>query len=343
MRKINYFFLILTAISIKIILIINLQAVTFEPLPNHPDWYGFYYFYEKAAYLPVLRSDMPHDVMIAYIVADSIAYRPPSPHRWDSILYSMNKEGDTFNFLLKYFYLADEWDAIRCNNFEWIVPIRPPATEPLLGSRNWSSIKSRINYCLNSLPKIRYVMSSYILHVQVEDVYYLDTSDSWLKEMNTSATIAFCQTLDTMKGRIFPDINNTIFALKKDSNSSASIEKYTTHNQLSFDIVFSYWNKWSRVEHPGYRSLYDSNGNTWIKRDKEYIVFLEFHNITGTNERRYLTVSPYADGLSYGMYPIENGFVIDEGNDMGWGIQVPVEQFKANIRQQIEVIKNYGK
>ena len=57
-----------------------------------------------------------------------------------------------------------------------------------------------------------------------------------------------------------------------------------------------------------------------------------------------ITITPHGDSrsASSGMYPIEDGIVIDESNDWGLGKNVPVNEFKAHLMKMIDNIKNFS-
>ncbi|MCE5305008.1 hypothetical protein LLG34_04860, partial [bacterium] len=106
-----------------------------------------------------------------------------------------------------------------------------------------------------------------------------------------------------------------------------------------------YWFRDSNgVGHPEGPTLTDTNGVTWLKPGKEYIVFLIPTLLCANiSSGMYIEIWPYGSySLSGGMFPIENGIVYDEGNDFGLGQYVPVEIFKAKIREIILAITTYG-
>jgi len=42
------------------------------------------------------------------------------------------------------------------------------------------------------------------------------------------------------------------------------------------------------------------------------------------------------------MFPIINGYVFDEDNNLGFGEYVPVDEFKRLLREKIDESKNFG-
>lgn len=109
------------------------------------------------------------------------------------------------------------------------------------------------------------------------------------------------------------------------------------------NIVFSYGTGWNAGD---LRPI----GRNWTKPNREYIVFLYFFGIdavgswapVGSFHKVYYQLCPSPQKKSYGIYPIEDGNVIDEGNAMGLGTSVPVDVFKQHIRNVINQITNYG-
>ena len=159
---------------------------------------------------------------------------------------------------------------------------------------------------------------------------------------NFSTTVAYCKVLDTLKGRVFPSFNDAITYRGELGDSSKS--SYTTLPDET-DVVFSYTNFWPRCT-----NRYNSIGYQWIKPEREYIVFLEFRGIdaigswdpVGSFHKCYYSLMPYQPENSCSMYPIEDGYVLDAKNALGFGEKVPVDIFKQNIRNKINEIKNYG-
>ena len=92
---------------------VTLKAITYEPLPNDPDTYGFFYKLDMARFPQLLLSNMPYEVLQGYIVADSIVRVLPSfSYRWNPI-NDLNLHSDTMHYLYKYLYIMSDYDPER--------------------------------------------------------------------------------------------------------------------------------------------------------------------------------------------------------------------------------------
>ena len=328
-------------ISILFLLVISevtLNAVTYEPLPNRPYWRGFYYCLDMADYPYLLQSNMPYEVLIGYIVADSIMQAMPESLTpvW-YFIKDMNISSDTAQYLYKYWYYMNDYDPMRFWSF-----LNRKYHPEAKGRQRMLYAEMRQRFYVDQ--KFTYVVPSYILHIYVNNVVWIDVSDT-KHPTSSSSTIAYCQVLDTLKGKMFPSLDgdNAIFYNGSLENNFGIVNDYAI-NPLQTDIVFSFRNNWTRGQEG--RSI----GKNWIKSDREYIVFLEFGgedavgewDPVGSLHKQYYTLFPYPHTKSCSMYPVEDGYVLDEKNAMGFGTKVPVETFKQNIRDQINLIKNYG-
>lgn len=56
----------------------------------------------------------------------------------------------------------------------------------------------------------------------------------------------------------------------------------------------------------------------------------------------YAAMYPILGNGSGGMFPIEDGNVIDARDFFGWGKVVPLAVFKQNLRNLIDTIRNFG-
>jgi len=325
---------------------VALDAIVYEPLPNRPYWRGFYYCLDMADYPNFLQSNMPLEVMIGYIVADSAARVAPYPRYVRDSIERLNLLSDTANYILKYWYLMNEYDPLRFQAFlkrkEYNWRHNPNASFSGPGTFH-SALRSR----MVANPKSVYVTPHYILHIYVNNTVWIDTvdtRDTW--DGVKSRTIVFSEVLDTLKGGRFPSLENAIIWNGERQNSETGIVDISYALPQQTDIVFSYMNCWQR-----WRSgpdLYDKHtGENWIQPNREYIVFLEPLGIDaigswdpiGSPHKLYYSLIPYAHRS---MYPIIDGYVLDERNTLGFGTKVPVDEFKDNIRRSIEEIKKFG-
>ena len=317
-----------------LVAVVTVKAVVYEPLPNRPEARGFYYCLDMADYPNLLQSNMPYEVMVGYIVADSAIRAMPSITRFYNPIEELNLFSDTAEYIYKYWYLMNEYDPVRFYSFLGKkYPVAKNKPREL-----YSDISNR----MHRNPKFKYVVSDYILHIYVNNTVHIDTANTKIHYHDWSKTIAYCKVLDTLKGGVFPSLENAIFY-----NGENSIIGKIIPQEQETDIVFSYIDQWQRWPD---KPLFDSNSEYWIKPEREYIVFLQFFGIDaigswdpiGSIHKQYYSLIPYPLRGSRSMYPIENGNVIDEKNALGFGTVIPVDVFKQNIRDKINEIKNYG-
>ena len=196
--------------------------------------------------------------------------------------------------------------------------------------------------------------TSFILHI------YVDTTTLFVKnrmrpyaKVRDSMTIVYAQVLDTIKGKTLPNINTGIIATQPQldlSNAEESINLSPVGINIpdSVNLIFEYCNQWnvsgrggvSRA--PNGKILLDKLTHNWIKPGKEYIVSLALNLACRYNGLFYYALWPIAGAYSFGMYPIEDGNVLDIGNVWGWGESVPLNVFKQNLNALLNEIKNYG-
>ncbi len=355
--KIKKFKSILWMLTITMIVTaINLNAVTYEQLPNRPYWRGFWYCLDMADYPNLISPSMPLKVAQGYSVADSVVKAMPSiTHKWNPI-EGLHFKADTFLYIYKYWYLMNEHNPLQFFAFKNRKYPDAKNSPSILMSEFKSAM--RLDYS-----RSLYVMVDYILHIYVNATEFIDTSDATLlqgvrPDSNggqipttfidvKTETIAYCKVLDTIKGGTFPSLNDAIFYNGDSSNIG---NPHIIPSQT--DLVFSYRDDWSRGKILGHSAvpMFDKNGEKWIKPNKEYIVFLGLMGIdaigewdpVGSVHKHYYCISPYYGAGSFNMYPVENGIVKDEQNALGFGTEVPVNIFKQNIINKLEEIKNYG-
>lgn len=305
------------------------EAINLQTLPCRPNTRGFFYSYQKSDYRQLLTSDMPYEVMIGYILADSIVKHLPGVGITEDLIKQIGRNSDTMAYILKYLYLLADYDPIRYQSF-----LMASDKDVFEMKNTGTNVLQQIAERMKGDPRIRYIISSYILHVKVDKTEFIDSSGGHLC---SKKDVAYCTVLDTIKGQILPNLNTAILSNgqnKYNKNSENTIIPQRT------EFVFSYCHQWNRSDN---HYITIPIGASWIKPNREYIIFVTPFSICGDLNTSYYAIAPIGAGLSHGMYPIENGFVFDEGNSMGRGERVPVQEFKDMIRRQIDSIINYDK
>ena len=347
LSKKTFMLVSLMAMMLTLLGTIALNAIEYKPLPSRPYFNGFYYWLDRADYPNMLQSNVPLDVLIGYIVADSAVRAIPYSNAFIDSAQKLNPFSDTAQYIFKYWYLMNEYDPL------WFYSFLKREQQP--GANATAvSLHSPLRHRMSLHPKSVYVTPHYILQVYVNNTVSIDNTDARDRYDVNSKTIAYCKVLDTLKGGKFPSLNNAIFYDGERPKPEEGGIVDNTYAEALFpaitpDIVFSYLDDWQRwaVGPPLNNKI---KGDNWIKPGREYIVFLEPLGMDAKSywegevfrKKCYYALIPYPHPGSLSMYPIEDGYVLDETNALGFGTKVPVEEFKQNIRTKIAEIKNYG-
>jgi hypothetical protein len=302
--------------------------------------------------------------MASYIIMDSVLRNPPGTaaaignilRRLDSGLISA--DNDTLNYACKYLYTLSDYDPLRF--FTFMTTPRRDGRLPAMAYYN-DLCEQFVLKNPNGEQKNRILKSFFILHIYV-DTTTLFVYDTTANEVLKDFTIVYAKVLDTIKGQILPDANNAFVALgtqplEQNINEASSFNSkratLSRPNTNYANIVFDYCNQWLLGGGDAYitledgsvlGSMYDENGNPWVKPHNEYIVLLAPNPecVYDTTNLMYYALWPVGGSYSHGMYPIKDGKVLDAGNVWGWGTSVPINEFKNHLNDLINSMKHYG-
>ncbi|ROL57914.1 hypothetical protein D9V84_04140 [Bacteroidetes/Chlorobi group bacterium Naka2016] len=296
----------------------------------YPNWVGSYFLMPFHNNEPPLSTDMPLDVMIGYIALDSVAMNG----RYSQLYKFMSSltYNDTMKKMMRYWYKIVEWDPYRFESYSTYSLFKYPKVS--VNEIIWQLMLKIKQESPQPFIELTLLSPSIIAHVKVVDTTFVYDSTA---AICTHRYIATCEVLDTIKGRMLPRCSEYY---PRGNNLVGSIGET---NCLKFDYCLS-WNKGRNREFNIADSsfyLFDEEGKPWIKKDMEYIVFLDVGIVCDDSLGIYYSFSPNGGSYYHCMYPIKNGFVQDYENEFGLGTSVPVEEFKAFLRQKIYEIKNY--
>lgn len=285
---------------------------------------------------------MPLDVLIGYIAFDSVTTNATREQVYNFI--NRQTFNDTLKKIMRYWYKVTEWDCFRLKSYlntEFYRYSRTGRSEIL-----YPIIEKIREVSPTPFLDITLLWSHIIAHIKVTDtIAYFDTSVVIARNCYSVKAIV----LDTIKGRILPSC----------SEYYGNYGRYNSKDLFPFQnplptqscLVFDYCIDWGKggIDSDDYivdstKFLLDSQGLPWIKAGREYIVFLETVGICTVDNGYFFEFLPLLGkngSFSASMYPIENGFVIDETNEMGFGTIVPIDIFKSALRQRINEIKNF--
>lgn len=335
-------FVLLTLVGLMVFPFISVS----QSPPCFIDYYGLTFNYSHLKQSPSLSSDMPYDVIFGYIALDSI--RQNLSESEVSTFLNRQTYNDTLRYLMKYLYKIVDYN---------------PILFALTTSHWYDHGAVLLNTVIGNIHNSVYVLSPYpyldklllksaaIVHVRAEDTLRMNDSNS----QYPTVSIVTCSVRDTIKGKVLPKAK---YIYPENSRNSLKSSVSFPDNYMQF----SYRHEWGRVSQKDGISndigativddegkviyplrMMDSLGGGWVKKDKEYIVFLDFHLICKDEDKAYFSFFPF---LMYSavcnVYPIEDGFVIDPENELGFGKSVEVGKFKDLIRRRIVEIMDYG-
>jgi hypothetical protein len=320
--------------GIMLLLLLGITTLTAQPTTLRSDG-ALLQRFAFPTFTPPLTSDMPYDVMIGYIIGDSVA-RGLYLAKQDSIFRSLTP-ADTLNYGLKYLYEMIDFDPIRF--FLW-GSYRPMSTTYLSPP---SVLRTRlIERAKKALPdSMRTAVlctSDIIAHIKVNETQgKIDTMAAYAKH----AVLVTSTIVDPIKGQRIPNcwIDSRTKGDKGRSVASAIANAEGSRPAApGACLQFEYRLEWTRLNHSMARTsldstLVDRDGKQWIQPGGEYIVLLELVALGRDNAHSYAVLSPEAwFGTVCSMYPVIDGKVYDPYNDFGFGANLTVEQFKDALR-----------
>ena len=296
------------------------------------------YLMPQPSMYPPLRTDMPFDVLVGYIYFDSLnraaGVNFKASQRFDSIVSTM-QDSDTLHKMLRYFYEMIDYDPtafFQCINMlprtQTYRNASPGAVfEKLLGRAQEVSPDGLLKTTLTYMDAIL-------------DVTVTDTSN-WIDPTTPtdptidSALRVHCTINDVIKGQNLPICpDEFIYGQKKKSKQPR------TQSAAGDCLSFAYRLYWQNSISEG--GVHSRDRAPWVQSGNEYIVFLKFVGMGGDSTGHYAELTPSAMGSSLiGMYPVRDGIVYNPSNDFGFGTNTTVADFKAKLRQEIQVITSY--
>ncbi len=309
-------------------LILTNQAFSQHP-PCKPEEQNLTVEFPRLTTFPMYSTGMPYDVLIGYIALDTIAYHSNKLDYYNFI--ERQTFNDTLQKIMRYYYEISDYNPIlfaqSIRYWDSLIQVTPLEMQKYFNEKVGKV--SPTPYLDRAL-----LEHEYILHISVTDTLYNQIPDypgASSEIYNITATV-----LDTIKGRVFPSCKT--LTVMPDSSYGELQEFPSSCVQFLYSPAWGFWKGHSmhRIE--------DDNGNAWVKKNKEYIVFINLGIVCTTPTNDYYTMSPL--GLPYKsytflMFPIENGIVIDPGNEFGFGYNLTVQQWKTALRNRINTIINY--
>lgn len=325
--------------SIFLLTLIFLKAQRPPCMPNDP---GVTYEFDTLSHFPPYTLGMPYDIMIGYYAIDTVA-RNASEEMVEEFI-NRQTYNDTIKTIMKYYYELVDYNPttfLLVKNY-----LKCPygiATYPR--DMEYYFLKKIKSVLPN--PNLDYSLlgSTYIAQLNVIDTMTVIDSNG---VMCREKALVKCEIVDQIKGQIIPQCKTWGEQQLLINNSPVRTASLSIPALPGSCFTFDYCPDWREVLHGEHiptnskSLLRDSLGKPIIKKGKQYIIFLQAQFLCfdrNTKISSYVLL-PMNNNLFYSIYPIENGFVKDPNNFMGWGTSVSLNTFKNNLRTRISQIKN---
>jgi len=235
----------------------------------HDDIGKYHQKFDRLENLPPVRTDMPYEILLAYIYGDSLLrYLSDDEYK---IVYRWQKEkvnNDTIKALIKYFYLLQDFNPYLLSQYK-NTPSYIQYKQSINGIKlAISKILDVLTKDLNEAYSLNYLTKNdYILKVKIKniiDTFYIDKSGRSQKKYYVSAYV-----LDTLKGKEFLTCNCS------DENQYviAPLNNYPV-------ICFTYAE--APYTHPGDKYSPDpsilKNGSLFLQSGQELVISIIFSN-----------------------------------------------------------------
>jgi hypothetical protein len=281
-----------------------------------------------------INTSMPLNVIIANIVLDSLK-RSMTLSKLDSLENTITYS-DTLKTLMKQFYLLQDYNP---QLFEQNVYSNKSTYNNFPFSDELVYTLSRVLDRVSPQPVTDRLltMSSFIAHVTIIDT---------IRHNDTSARVAFtpfsvtAHVNELIKGKVLPPCTNLNPSLQQ---ASTLVE----NEQVCLQFVYALEQRldWRFDNTSDYRfeESKDTNGLPWIKKSKEYILFLKPSLVCSDSANMYFVMRQLNIGGLSGMYPIDSvtGIVSDPFDDFGFGTGLTKAQFIAALKAKITTLLSY--
>jgi hypothetical protein len=313
-------------IAVALLCSVAISARAQEP-PCLPGYAGVTYNLPRLDSLPPGDASMPFDVMTAYWVINGV-YNYNNKLHFYKFFDRRTTFDDTVKKMMHYYYKAVDWNPLLFKQSAlfasspgkiWI----SQAANKIEEAVQRTSPYSHLDYTL--------VRSSYILHIRTDyTVVTLDTAiPKHFPIHEVTATI-----LDCVKGHVVPKCLLQRTGDRKNADRARILESIPEVIEQEADSGTCF-----RMHYAPSWGLKRPDNNDWMQAGREYIVFLDLIGVCDDSTSHYVSMRPA--GPTLGIFPIENGEVVDPFNEFGFGQNLTPAQFKAALRQRIQTIETF--
>ncbi len=324
--------------------------------------------------IPPLYTNMPLDVLVAYIGADSIA-RTAFHLPLKSYVRSIGTFNDTLKQFGRLLYRVVDWDPILFRQYSDETTFRqigisndtlhfidsngtnldtlsgaPPSLFRVALPMHLPSMESKyLRYMPDSLNKqsIRALLrADFILRVMIDSV---DSCRNYLTGDTSQLRYAiYASVLDTLKGRVFPNLCHHANQYLQPYRAALNVKidqpqpqsSSGTCNKIRFETWHgAYWTGyWAAHTNAFTRdsTFLDAEGNFVMRPGIECIVFLTLENHLVDDDYDYFNLDLNTT-LSYGVLRVADGHVKDL-NHVWSPTNLSVTQFRQRFNQLVNVI-----
>lgn len=291
-----------------------------------------------------LYSGQPSEVSSAYYWLDS-CMREYDYARMEHFFGRLGNS-DTSDLIANIIYRVTDDNPLSF--FQWLWMSDPPQRYRCAPGAFLLNFESRLPQIYSdTLRTLMLIKSDIIAHVRVVDTMMkIDPFASIAKRM----VRVICEIQDPIKGKYVPgcpiDGSRSIGENKSLPEVLVPVLVFADSAEQGACLEFEYSLDWGRSFGEGDvfipDSLIDINGQAWIQRDSEYIVFLNLVGISSDNGSPCFSVQSLGPfGSCASMYPIRNGIVYDPNDDFGFGsASLTSPEWKSRLRARISSLTN---
>jgi len=315
--------------------------------PCAPDYFvGVASQQGQALTSPYYTTDMPLDVLIGYIVIDSLM-KVKTRDEIEKYIDTLSYSNDTLRRIMKYLYTIVDFDPIRFRRYT--VGTRAGAIADDIITRVCGVPGAQTGSYPGVSPQKdldRALLGSDIIaQIKVNEVEDYQNSNS--------KRVVTAEIIESIKGKnipqcvphggVFTDLPENQLAINQAVNGSC--------------LQFSFPKRWLQIS--TVRGMcdvinftpYDSVKQTFrIEKDREYIIFLAMSYVCYSSTSTYFSITPLTkrnclrDGSqtirTLLALPIENGKVNEGGSDLGIGSNLTPTQYIAKLKERRDQILN---
>jgi hypothetical protein len=297
--------------------------------------------------LPAVNPSQSTSIQTDYLLLDD-AFRLVKPgFVMDSYIQSLSY-GDTLRYLASILYQVVDDNPITFMRWEGALPSPYPYNAP--PGRIRTRVQSQFSKLAVDTNRTPFLLNADI----IADVTVTDTAKfSWPSDPITPRTVVVtCTILDGIKGKYVPGCGfiyktHPQGVLQTLSTPFPPVMADTVPSTVGSCFQFEYSPNWVRGIQSDFNvgvPLLTGPSGDWVKKDSEFVVFLNFVSIASDNSNAYYALMPAWGwfGSMDGLYPVRGGKVYDPNDDFGIGASVSggltVAEWKTRIRARINSI-----